>query len=194
MSPHIQWITLLWMLFSGAAMGLAYDSYRVLSGQLHFPRWTLHVMDLLYWCGAALFVFRVLYVSNYGQLRFYVFVGLFLGVWLYFLFLSVTTQRFVVMLIKVVRYMIDMLKRLFRLVVWSPIRLLLRLLKGLAVMLGSLLMFILHVVLKILLPFWKLTKWMFRPITSRLRMPKWLDKLVEAAAVLWNKWFSKNKE
>ncbi len=194
MSPHIQWITLLWMLFSGAAMGLAYDSYRVLSGQLHFPRWTLHVMDLLYWCGAALFVFRVLYVSNYGQLRFYVFVGLFLGVWLYFLFLSVTTQRFVVMLIKVVRYMIDMLKRLFRLMVWSPIRLLLRLLKGLAVMLGSLLMFILHVVLKILLPFWKLTKWMFRPITSRLRMPKWLDKLVEAAAVLWNKWFSKNKE
>lgn len=175
-------------------MGLAYDSYRVLSGQLHFPRWTLHVMDLLYWCGAALFVFRVLYVSNYGQLRFYVFVGLFLGVWLYFLFLSVTTQRFVVMLIKVVRYMIDMLKRLFRLMVWSPIRLLLRLLKGLAVMLGSLLMFILHVVLKILLPFWKLTKWMFRPITSRLRMPKWLHKLVEAAAVLWNKWFPKNKE
>ncbi|MCJ8015067.1 spore cortex biosynthesis protein YabQ [Paenibacillus sp. KQZ6P-2] len=194
MTPQIQWITLLWMLFSGAAMGLAYDSYRVLSGQLHFPRWTLHVLDLFYWCGAALFVFRMLYVSNYGQLRFYVFVGLFLGVWVYFLFLSVTTQRFVVMLIKVVRYLIDVLKRLFRLMVWAPIRMLLKLLKGLAVMLGSLLMFVFHVVLKILLPFWKLAKWMFRPITSRLRMSKWLDKLINSAALLWNKWFPKNEE
>lgn len=175
-------------------MGLAYDSYRVLSGQLHFPRWTLHVLDLFYWCGAALFVFRMLYVSNYGQLRFYVFVGLFLGVWLYFLFLSVTTQRFVVMLIKVVRYFIDVLKRLFRLMVWTPIRLLLKLLKGLAVMLGGLLMFVFHVVLKILLPFWKLAKWMARPITSRLRTPKWLDKPVKAAIVLWNKWFRKDEE
>ncbi len=175
-------------------MGLAYDSYRVLSVQLHFPRWTLHVLDLFYWCGAALFVFRMLYVSNYGQLRFYVFVGLFLGVWLYFLFLSVTTQRFVVMLIKVVRYFIDVLIRLFRLMVWTPIRLLLKLLKGLAIMLGSLLMFVFHVVLKILLPFWKLTKWMLKPITSRLRMPKWLDKLVHSAVVLWEKWFPKNNE
>ncbi|MDR9857635.1 spore cortex biosynthesis protein YabQ [Paenibacillus sp. VCA1] len=194
MSPQIQWITLLWMLFSGAAMGLAYDSYRVLSGQLHFPRWTLHVLDLLYWCGAALFVFRMLYVSNYGQLRFYVFVGLFLGVWLYFLFLSVTTQRFVVMLIKAVRYFIDVLKRLFRLLVWSPIRMLLKLLKGLALMLGGIAMFVFRVVLKLLLPFWKLAKWMLRPITSRLRMPKWLDKLWNRLVLLWEKWFSEKKE
>ncbi|GIO35026.1 MULTISPECIES: spore cortex biosynthesis protein YabQ [Paenibacillus] len=194
MSPQIQWITLLWMLFSGAAMGLAYDSYRVLSGQLHFPRWTLHVLDLLYWCGAALFVFRMLYVSNYGQLRFYVFVGLFLGVWLYFLFLSVTTQRFVVMLIKAVRYFIDVLKRLFRLLVWSPIRMLLKLLKGLALMLGGIAMFVFRVVLKLLLPFWKLAQWMLRPITSRLRMPKWLDKLWNRLVLLWEKWFSEKKE
>jgi spore cortex biosynthesis protein YabQ len=193
MSPHIQWITLLWMLFSGAAMGLAYDSYRVLSGQLHFPRWTLHVLDLLYWCGAALFVFRMLYISNYGQLRFYVFVGLFLGVWLYFLFLSVTTQRFVVMLIKTARYIIDVLKRLFRLLVWAPIRMLLKLLKGLAVMLGALAMFVFRVVLKLLLPFWKLAKWMLRPITPRLRMPVWLDKLLNRLILLWKKWFPKKE-
>lgn len=175
-------------------MGLAYDSYRVLSGQLRFPRWTLHVLDLFYWCGAALFVFRMLYVNNYGQLRFYVFVGLFIGVWLYFLFLSVTTERFVVMLIKVVRYFIGMIKRLFMLMVWTPIRLLLKLLKGLAVMLGSLLIFVFRVALKILLPFWKLTKWMFRPITSRLRKPAWLDKLLHSAVALWKKWFPEKKE
>ncbi|MFU1796711.1 spore cortex biosynthesis protein YabQ [Paenibacillus azoreducens] len=194
MSPQIQWMTLLWMLFSGTALGLAYDSYRVLSGQLRFPRWTLHVLDLFYWCGAAIFVFRMLYVNNYGQLRFYVFVGLFIGVWLYFLFLSVTTQRFVVMLIKVVRYIIDLLKRLFRLTVWTPVRLLLKLLKGLAVILGSLLMFVLHVVLKMLLPFWKLAKWLFRPITSRLSKLSWVDKLYRSAVLLWKKWFPEKKE
>ncbi|MBJ9993352.1 MULTISPECIES: spore cortex biosynthesis protein YabQ [Paenibacillus] len=191
MSPQIQWITLLWMLFSGAALGVAYDSYRVLSGQLHFPKWTLHVLDVLYWSAAALFVFRMLYISNYGQLRFYVFVGLFIGVWLYFLILSVTTQRFVVMLIRTVRYVIDVVKRLFRALVWAPIRAILKLLKWIAVMLGSLLMFLLHVILRCLTPFWKLLQWMLRPITSRLKMPEWFRKFLTAAAELWKRWFSK---
>lgn len=70
-----QWITLTWMVLSGVVMGVAYDSYRVLSGQLRFPRWSIHTLDLLYWVASALFVFRMLYAGNHGQLRFYVFWG-----------------------------------------------------------------------------------------------------------------------
>ena len=47
----------------------------VLSGQLRFPRWSMHTLDLLYWVASALFVFRMLYAGNHGQLRFYVFWG-----------------------------------------------------------------------------------------------------------------------
>jgi hypothetical protein len=97
------------------------------------------------------------------------------------------------MLIKTARYIIDVLKRLFRLLVWAPIRMLLKLLKGLAVMLGALAMFVFRVVLKLLLPFWKLAKWMLRPITPRLRMPVWLDKLLNRLILLWKKWFPKKE-
>lgn len=84
-------------------LGIAFDSYRVVSGQLRFPRWSVHALDLLYWVAASLFVFRMLYHSNQGELRFYVFLGLFIGVWIYFLFLSVITARFVVMLMRIVK-------------------------------------------------------------------------------------------
>ena len=43
-----QWITLIWMMLSGVVMGVAYDSYRVLSWQLQFPKWSIHSLDLLY--------------------------------------------------------------------------------------------------------------------------------------------------
>ncbi|MFD1902972.1 spore cortex biosynthesis protein YabQ [Paenibacillus rhizoplanae] len=58
------------MILAGIAMGLAYDSYRVLSQKLRFPRWLNALLDLLYWIGAALLVFRMLYAGNQGQLRF----------------------------------------------------------------------------------------------------------------------------
>ncbi|WP_036653106.1 spore cortex biosynthesis protein YabQ [Paenibacillus pini] len=189
MNPQIQWITLLWMLFSGVAMGMAYDSYRVLSGQLHFPKWTLHLLDLLYWSAAAVFVFRMLYISNYGQLRFYVFVGLFIGVWVYFLILSVTTQRFVVMLIGIVKRIVTVLKNIFQFMIWTPILVLYSMCRGIIRVVGRLIMFLLHIVIQCVLPFWKLLNWMLRPITSRLKKPRWLDKAVQAVAIQWKRWF-----
>ncbi|WP_429374276.1 spore cortex biosynthesis protein YabQ [Paenibacillus sp. DS2015] len=170
-------------------MGLAYDSYRVLSGQLHFPKWSLHIIDFLYWCGASIFVFRMLYISNQGQLRFYAFVGLFLGVWLYFLILSVTTQRFVVMLIKIVQYVLYLLKRLFMIFIWIPLRTMYRILIWILSATGTLLMFIVHIILRCLLPFWRLSKWMVSPLTSRFKIPSWLQKLVNSCIELWKRRF-----
>ncbi|GAB6992567.1 hypothetical protein JCM16418A_46180 [Paenibacillus pini] len=168
---------------------MAYDSYRVLSGQLHFPKWTLHLLDLLYWSAAAVFVFRMLYISNYGQLRFYVFVGLFIGVWVYFLILSVTTQRFVVMLIGIVKRIVTVLKNIFQFMIWTPILVLYSMCRGIIRVVGRLIMFLLHIVIQCVLPFWKLLNWMLRPITSRLKKPRWLDKAVQAVAIQWKRWF-----
>ncbi|OAB33569.1 spore cortex biosynthesis protein YabQ [Paenibacillus macquariensis subsp. defensor] len=188
MSPYVQWITLFWMIFSGAAMGLAYDSYRVLSNQFHFPKWTIHVLDLMYWCGMAFFIFRMLYISNQGQLRFYAFVGLFIGVWGYFLILSVTTQRFVVMLIKVVQYVLYLLKRLFIVVIWLPIRTLYRLIVSILGIMWTLITFIFGVVLRCLHPFWRLLKWMLHPLTTKLRIPERIKRVKQICMKLWDRW------
>lgn len=189
MNLHVQWVTLLWMLFSGGVMGVAFDSYRVVSGQLRFPRWSVHALDLVYWAAASVFVFRVLYHSNQGQLRFYVFLGLFLGVWIYFLFLSVITERFVVMLMVVTKRIYALVVRIIELFVIAPIRILW---KGIKLLLGFVWIVILFLGRITLLPLWRILRWMLLPLLRRLHIPEQVDKLRAVVVKLWNRWFTKN--
>ncbi|MEF2968731.1 spore cortex biosynthesis protein YabQ [Paenibacillus sp. M1] len=188
MNLETQWATLLWMLLCGGAMGIAFDSYRVVSGQLRFPRWSVHVLDLCYWLAAALFVFRTLYHVNQGELRFYVFLGLFLGVWIHFLILSVVIEKFVVNLIKVVQKIYRITIRIWRLTVVTPVK---WLLKGIRLLLGfawAILLFLGRVTLS---PIWKLLAWATRPIWKKLCLPDRLHSVREWVIKLWNRWFSK---
>lgn len=189
MNPHEQWMTLLWMMISGAAMGMAYDSYRVLAGELRFPKWSVHVIDLLYWIGAALFVFRMLYAANHGQLRFYVFVGLFAGVWIYFLIGSVTTRRFVVMLVQAAMSLLSILTTLLDVLLWKPLKLLFSLLKGSLKLIWRLMMVVLQVVWKLLTPLRAILRWICSPIISRLSMPAWGKKAADKFKAVWKRWF-----
>ncbi|SEU31403.1 spore cortex biosynthesis protein YabQ [Paenibacillus sp. NFR01] len=182
MNPAIQWVTLFYMLLSGAAMGLAYDSYRVLSLKLTFPRWLNALLDLFYWLLAALFVFRMMYAGNQGELRFYVFVGLFLGIWVYFLIFSVTVKRFVVMLILSVQYTFRLLWRIIKTVIGGPLRGLWRLLRGTLVLTGRILLFILKVLKVMTKPIWVLPVRWISPHWSRLYHSAWVKKLSERIA------------
>ena len=165
MNPAVQWVTLLYMLLAGSVMGLAYDSYRVMSLKLHFSKGLNAALDLLYWMAAALFVFRMLYAGNQGQLRFYAFLGLFLGVWIYFLIFSVTVRRFVVMLIQSVQYVCRLLWRLIVMVIGLPL-----------LWLGNLLLGILKLLGRMLLSVLKLLRWLTKPIWV---MPvRWISSLL----------------
>ncbi|WP_238555789.1 spore cortex biosynthesis protein YabQ [Paenibacillus alvei] len=95
------------MLMSGLALGLVFDSYRVVAGQFKFPRWTLPVFDLLYWLAATVFVFQMLVKGNQGELRFYVVLGLAAGAWLYAVFLSRIT-------VAIVKWLVTALKAVWR--------------------------------------------------------------------------------
>ncbi|WNS42186.1 spore cortex biosynthesis protein YabQ [Paenibacillus sp. MMS20-IR301] len=177
MNPAVQWTTLFYMILAGVAMGLAYDSYRVLSLKLSFPKWLNALLDLLYWIGSALFVFRMLYAGNQGQLRFYVFLGLFLGVWIYFLIFSVTVRRFVVMLIQSVQYTCRLLWRFMEIVIGWPLRWLWRLFKGTLLLLGRVLLFILKLLLRLTKPIWVLpVKWI-SPYYYRLCQSAWIVRI-----------------
>lgn len=176
MNPAIQWMTLLYMMLAGTAMGLTYDSYRVLSLKLSFPKWLNALLDLLYWIWAALLVFRMLYAGNQGELRFYVFVGLFLGVWIYFLIFSVTVRRFVVMLIQSVQYTFRLLWRFIAIVIGVPLLWLWRLLRGTLLLLGRILLFILKLLLRLTKPIWVLPVRWISPYVSRLLSSAWITR------------------
>lgn len=191
MNLQTQWATLLWMLACGGILGIAFDSYRVVSGQLRFPRWSVHMLDLFYWLAAALFVFRTLYHVNQGELRLYVFLGLFIGVWIHFLFLSVITERFVVNLIKVVQKIYRITIRIVQLIVIAPVK---WILKCIRILLGFVWVIILFVGRVTLSPIWKLLVWATTPLCKKLRLPDRLRSWRDAVVHLWKRWFVSKEE
>lgn len=177
MNLAVQWLTLLYMMLAGAAMGLAYDSYRVLSYKLRFPKWLNALLDLLYWLWAALLVFRLLYAGNQGQLRFYAFLGLFLGVWIYFLIFSVTVRRFVVMLIQLIHSVYKLIWKLAAIFIGVPLLWLWRLLKGTLLLLWRIVQFILKLLRRLTKPLWILPVRWLSPYGSRLLQSKWITTI-----------------
>lgn len=188
MNLQTQWMTLVWMLASGTLMGVAFDSYRVVSGQLRFSRWSVHLLDLLYWVASALFVFQMLYHVNQGELRFYVFLGLFLGVWIHFLFLSVLIERFVVNLIRIVQRIYSFFVKLIYMTLFAPIK---WLWKGFRLLLGFIWILVVFLGRVTLFPIWRLLAWAFRPILNRLHIP---DRLRRARDFVMKIWTHKQDE
>lgn len=191
MNPYTQWLTLTWMLLSGVAMGVVFDSYRVLSIRFHFARWSVHMLDVLYWVASALFIFRVLYASNRGELRFYVFLGLLLGVWLYFWAFSVTTQRFVVMLLEIVRRLTLIVNSILRILIVLPVLALYRLVRKLVGWTWALIVFMGRMLIYILMPVWKPILWLIGPLKARWKTPESLVKLGIRLKSTAKRWFGR---
>lgn len=178
MSLATQFLTLSVMAGSGAVMGVLFDVYRVLSGQLRPPRWLVPLLDGVYWIVATLFVFRALLYSNYGQVRFYVFLGLLLGVWVYFRLASRWTVHLTLLAIRFVKALIRFLRKTIELVVIKPIRLLYRLVIVLFGFLAALSMFLGKIVLQLLYPLRLLGRWLFKPLLEKLRAAAWWRRFV----------------
>lgn len=190
MSLSIQWLTLGAMLLSGIGMGVLFDGYRVVSNELRFPRWSLSLLDLTYWIASAIIVFRMLYVSNSGEVRAYVFVGLAIGAILYYLLFSKLTMTLTLWLIKAVKWCIQLIINIFHFLVIKPVMLL-----------WTILLFILTIsykftigvgkfVLQLLRPIGKLLLWVLSPITKPLvkwLLPYWQSwNIPKHIVTLWN--------
>lgn len=176
MSLHIQFLTLSVMAGSGAFMGVLFDVYRVLSGQLRPPRWLVPLLDIGYWIVATLFVFRALLYSNDGQVRVYVFLGLALGLWLYFRLVSRLTVVFVQFCIRLVRALIRFIGKTIEFVIIKPVQLLYRLILVLFGFLWAFTIFLGKIVLQLLYPFLLLGRWLMKPLRKRLRKPDWWNR------------------
>lgn len=190
------------MLLSGLGMGAVFDGYRVVSNELRFPKWWLPALDVLYWIASAVVVFRMLYASNNGEVRAYVFLGLAIGVILHYWLFSKAVVAIVKWIIGAVKACVTFLLRLFDATIVKPILLLYKLVQ---IMLGfgtAITIFLLKVVVQLARPIWILLIWMTKPIwrpLGRWLKPYWdklrpaarIGKLAAAARSLWQSWFKK---
>jgi spore cortex biosynthesis protein YabQ len=103
MSLNNQFLTLGLMIGSGLGLGIFFDIYRVLTGKLNLKHWLIAMLDILYGMVAAVGVFRVLYYSNDGQLRLFIFIGLLLGIYFYYKWFS---WMIIWLIVKIVQFVV----------------------------------------------------------------------------------------
>lgn len=191
------------MLLSGVCMGVAFDSYRVVSNRLQIGRIWIPILDLLYWLAATLLIFRVLLTKNDGEVRIYVFLGLLIGIGFYFWLFSSTVISFVVWLIETINSVFRFLIRCFQLLVIKPLLLLYKLVRVLLGFSVALALFTVKLIGQLLRPFWLLLCWLLRPAIRPLWRriePFWLrldlaGRIIRGRAwclALWKSWFGRD--
>lgn len=88
---------------TGIMMGIFYDFIRVFRKIIHHPNWMIQVEDLLYWITCGGFAFTMIYWRNYGQIRSFVFLGLIIGITLYFCTVSILVMKIMTKLINIMK-------------------------------------------------------------------------------------------
>ncbi|MDQ8737477.1 spore cortex biosynthesis protein YabQ [Paenibacillus sp. LHD-38] len=200
MTLGMQWLTMAVMLLSGLGMGTVFDGYRVVTNELKFPRWWIPVLDVIYWMAAALVVFRVLYASNNGEVRAYVFIGLAIGIVIYYFLFSRMVIATVKWLIGAVRKLITFILKCLEILIVKPLLLIYKMVLVILAFGSALTIFIFKIVIQLVRPFWKLFVWMVRPVTrplgrwlsrfaSKWQLAERFSKMGQLIARLWSKWF-----
>jgi spore cortex biosynthesis protein YabQ len=172
---QVQFISLIWMIGSGIIMGVVFDIYRVLQRKFRVRGWLISIFDLLYWIAATIFVFSVLVASNDGQLRFYIFAALILGIWIYFKKWSSFTIRIMLWLIHVIEIGIKWILVIIDTLVIRPLMFILFLGAwvghiGMTIVffLGKLIYTLLSPIGYVIRPLKSLSLWLSEPIINRL--------------------------
>lgn len=73
---------------NGAIIGLVFDIFRILRKSFKTSDIITIIQDILFWIITGLIILYSIFVFNNGEIRFFMFIGIFLGVGLYMLLLS----------------------------------------------------------------------------------------------------------
>ncbi|WP_371320264.1 spore cortex biosynthesis protein YabQ [Chengkuizengella axinellae] len=172
-----QFITLITMIVSGMMLGVIFDIYRVVASQFHFRRWLISLLDVVYWILSTLFVFRMLYLSNSGEVRFYIFIGLTVGVIFHYVYFSSITIKIILICIKVVKNLIRIIIKLYYIFIIAPLKFIYRCLLILLGIIMAISIFLCKIMLQLLYPFWRILKWLLKPFTVFIL--KWIHPIIK---------------
>ena len=179
------------MLAMGACLGASLDTYGKLTYQPRSFSWVVAIRDFLFWCVHALLIFYVLYQSNMGELRFYVFAALLCGYATYRALLQSVFNYLLDRLIALVVGIIRFIKKSLYYMFIKPI-------KWILYLISSFCMIVLTIVWKICLVLfsfvWKPVWWLIRPIVRWIngtkqwqRVKPFLIKIKEVGRSVWKK-------
>lgn len=109
-------------IITGIAIGILFDFYKVIRGLTRPRKAFTYLGDLAFWIIATLVVFFMLLIGNWGEIRFYVVIGVFAGTALYMKFFSKGFLRLLSGLIlvvkKIIRFIIKVLGTIWLIIVY----------------------------------------------------------------------------
>jgi spore cortex biosynthesis protein YabQ len=120
-SIQTQLVTMALMVACGMTMGLLYDTYRVMKGQTGIRGWLVIICDLLFWASCTFLVFGTLLRINEGIVRVYLFLGMGIGAWLYFVIFQAVYVKWFLRLINLVKAIYRFIVRTIHVLIIMPI-------------------------------------------------------------------------
>ncbi|MGB9679276.1 MAG: spore cortex biosynthesis protein YabQ [Thermoanaerobacteraceae bacterium] len=110
--------------YGGLIIGFVYNIYKVLRNIFKVKKFLSDISDILFWTVSTIIIIYFLYLSNYIEIRFYVFLGFMTGILIYnYLFSEFVTKlllklynilvKFVKILLYPLLYILVMFKKQF---------------------------------------------------------------------------------
>lgn len=118
LSMSFQALLFLLMVVLGMLLGFVYDIIRILRRIINHFWLLVQLEDIIYWIVAAGIVFLIMLDKTYGEIRFFVLLGVFLGMIIYFIALS---PIFMGVAMTIVSFIGKLFSRLFR-IFMIPVR------------------------------------------------------------------------
>lgn len=115
-------------IFTGLILGILFDLFRILRKSFDTNDFFTYIEDIIFWILSGTIILYSLFKFNNGEIRFFVFMGIVLGLLLYFLTFSkifVEISVYIILFVKKMLYYIILLPikylaKFFKKIVFSP--------------------------------------------------------------------------
>lgn len=111
---------------NGAIIGLIFDIFRILRKSFKTSDIITIIEDILFWIITGIIILYSIFIFNDGEIRFFMFIGIFLGVMLYMLILS---QHIIKISVRIILTIKRILTFIFKILI-SPIQAIYKIIKN----------------------------------------------------------------
>ena len=114
----------LFMIFilNGVMIGILFDIFRILRRSFNTSNIITCIEDAIFWTLSAFSILYTLFVFNNGEIRGYIFIGLFLGIALYMLFLS---KPIIKISVKIILFFKNIICKILKIILY-PIKIIIK--------------------------------------------------------------------
>jgi|SRR5699024_68745 len=181
MTLHVQFMTMIVMVAGGFYLGIALETHRRFA--VYWKRRTVFrfTLEILFWLVQIILLYYVLFQTNYGTLRAYVFFACLLGFSMYQVLFKKAYQTFLEYVVSILHMIYRGIRVVVRTVFYRPLVAILHIILACLLCVIQILMYILYHVFKIV---WIPVLWGMNWIYKRL--PKNLRKFLNKFSVIYS--------